>query len=65
MTVKLLTEQHLEHLSLKGGCLGSSESTVVKIHVVKNHMSQLICRKNCTDQYQLVLSGQIMLIYTV
>ena len=45
MTVKLLTEQHLEHLSLKGGCLGSSESTVVKIHVVKNQMSQLICRK--------------------
>ena len=45
MTVKPLTEHHLEHLSLKGSCLGSSESTVVKIHVVENHMSQLICRK--------------------
>ena len=31
MTVKLLTEHHLEFLSLKGGCTGSSESTLVKI----------------------------------
>ena len=27
MSVKLLTEYHLEFLSLKGGCTGSSEST--------------------------------------
>ena len=27
MTVKLLTEDHLEFLRLKGGCTGSSEST--------------------------------------
>ena len=31
MTVKLLTEHHLEFLSLKGGCTGSSESIHVKI----------------------------------
>ena len=31
MIVKLLTEQHLEFLSLTGGCTGSSESTLVKI----------------------------------
>ena len=31
MTVKLLTEQHFEILSLKGGCIGSSESTLVKM----------------------------------
>ena len=30
MTVKLLTEHHLEFLSLKGGCTGLSESTLVK-----------------------------------
>ena len=30
MSVKLLTEHHLEFLSLKGGSTGSSESTVVK-----------------------------------
>ena len=31
MIVKLLTEQHLEFLSLTGGCRGSSESTLVKM----------------------------------
>ena len=31
MNVKLLTEHHLEFLSLKGGCTGSSESTLVKM----------------------------------
>ena len=31
MVVKLLTEHHLEFLSLKGGCRGSSESTLVKM----------------------------------
>ena len=28
---KLLTEQHLEFLSLQGGCTGSCESTFVKM----------------------------------
>ena len=41
MIVKLLTEHHLEFLSLKGGCSGSSESTLVKCHIVGNHMSRL------------------------
>ena len=31
MLVKLLTEHHLKFLSLKGGCTGSSESTLVKM----------------------------------
>ena len=31
MGVKLLTEHHLEFLSLKGGCKGLSESTHVKM----------------------------------
>ena len=31
MTVKLLTEQHFEFLSLKGDCTGSSEPTLVKM----------------------------------
>ena len=30
MNIELLTEHHLEFLSLKGGCRGSSESTHVK-----------------------------------
>ena len=43
MIVKLLTEHHLEFLSLKGGCRGSSESTHVKCHIVGNLMHWLIC----------------------
>ena len=31
MIVKLVTGHHLEFLSLKGGCRGSSESTHVKM----------------------------------
>ena len=38
MIVKLLTEHHLEFLSLKGGCRGSSESSHVKMqHCWKSH----------------------------
>ena len=40
MIVKQLTEYHLEFLSLKGGCTGSSESTLVKIpHCLKSHVT--------------------------
>ena len=31
MNVRLLAEHHLEFLSLKGGCRGSLESTIVKM----------------------------------
>ena len=38
MSVRLLTEHHLEFLSLTGGCTGSAESTLVKIpHCWKSH----------------------------
>ena len=38
MIVKLLTEHHLEFLSLKGGWRGSYESTLVKIpHCWNSH----------------------------
>ena len=40
MTVKLLTEHHLEFLSLAGGCIGWSESTLVKMpHCWKSHVT--------------------------
>ena len=42
MIVKLLTEHHLEFLSLKGGCRGLSESTHVKNNIVGNLMPRLI-----------------------
>ena len=44
MSVKLLTEHHLAFLSLKGGCTGSSESTLVKLpHCWKSHDTAQIC----------------------
>ena len=40
MTVKLLTEHNFEFLSLKGDYTGSSESTLVKCHIVgKSHVT--------------------------
>ena len=39
-SVKLLTEHHLKFLSLKGGCTGSSEATLVKMpHFRKSHVT--------------------------
>ena len=40
MNIQLLAEHHLEFLSFKGGCTGSSESTLVKIpHCWKSHVT--------------------------
>ena len=46
MIVKLLTELHLGFLSLKGGCRGSSESTLVKM---------LRCWKSHATVYILII----------
>ena len=43
MIVKLLTDHHLEFLSLKGGCRGLSESTLVKMsNCWKSHVAAQI-----------------------
>ena len=51
MIVKLLTEHHLEFLSLKGGCRGSSESTLVKMpHCWKSQaLAHMFWKGNCKD----------------
>ena len=48
MIVKLLTEHHLEFLSLTGGCRGLSESTLVKMsNCWKSHAAaQNLCILN-------------------
>ena len=48
MMVKLLTEHHLEFLSLKDGCRDSPESTLIKMsNCWKSHiMAQMICNTN-------------------
>ena len=38
MTVKLLTENHLEFLSFGGGCTGSFEIFMSKCHIVESHV---------------------------
>ena len=49
MIVKLLTEHHLEFLSLKGGCRGSSESTLVKMsNCWKSHAVAQLCQIDLT-----------------
>ena len=48
MIVKLLTEHHLEFLSLKGGCRGSSESTLIKMpHFWKSHAPAQLVKDKC------------------
>ena len=50
MSVKLLTEHHLEFLSLKGGCTGSSEFTLVKMpYCWKSHVTAQSYLWVCTD----------------
>ena len=46
MSVKLLSEHHLEVFRLKGGCTGTSESTLVKMpHYGKCHGSYIDVEK--------------------
>ena len=53
MIVKLLTEHHLEFLSLKGSCRGSSESTHVKIpHCWKSHALAHITMNKVSDRLE-------------
>ena len=53
MIVKLLTEHHLEFLSIKGGRRGSSESTLVKKpNCWKSHVAAHII-------YMLIMSRDI------
>ena len=50
MSVKLLTEHRLEFVSLKGGCTGLSESTLVKMpHCVAAQFMIYWLRANAYD----------------
>ena len=65
MNVRLLTEHHLRFLSLKGGCTGPSESTLVKMpHCWKSrvtcHGSNIFCVFDRILQYDLVLKEKVV-----
>ena len=66
MTVKLLTEHHLEFISLQGGCTGLSEFTLVKMpHGWKSRVTaQFHIKMNIHKilSAQLALSHKISLI---
>ena len=53
MSVKLLTEHHLEYLSLKEGCTGPSESMLVKMpHCWKSHVTAQLFSLFCRSSFQ-------------
>ena len=60
--VKLLTEHHLEFLSLKGGCRGSSKSTLVKMsNCWKSHAAaQVSVQRSGQYYYTLFCSSSIL-----
>ena len=62
MSVKLLTEHHLEFLSLKGGCTRSFESTLVKMpHCWKSHVvAQFIIHKQVIVKVYTWLGKQLL-----
>ena len=64
-----MTEKQLEFLSLKGGCTGSSESTVVKmLHCWKSHVmtnidtDKSLKRGIMADSYDI---GRAVLVHSV
>ena len=58
MSVKLLTEHHLQFLSSKGVCTGSSEFTLVKMpHCWKSHVTAHILYIICKDWITYVKVG--------
>ena len=65
MIVKLLTAHHLEFLSLKEGCTGSSESRLVKLphcwksHVTAHSLMSVIVAFPGHTHYSLVSSSRI------
>ena len=60
MIVKVLTEHHLEFLSLKGNCRGSSESTLVK---KPNCWKSRVTAQNFVYSYNRVTKISLKKIY--
>ena len=57
---KLITEHHLEFLSLKGGCRGSSESTHVKMpHCWKSHVMAQLTIQALSRENHILLHANI------
>ena len=66
MSVKLLTQHHLEYLSFKGGCTCSSVSTLVKIpHCWKSRVTAHMFLKRLSFDYKLVRDNSLLAVSSV
>ena len=66
LTVKLLTEHHLEFLSLKGGCKGWSESTLVKMpQCWKSHVTTQIILRGWAHQIHCGFNDEVQTLIRV
>ena len=64
MIVKVLTEHHLEFLSLKGGCRGSFESTLVKMsNCWKSHARLKLFAITCMSDIPLSVGSSDDVIF--
>ena len=68
MSVKLQTDHHLEFLSLTGSCIGSSESTLVKMAhcLLEIHVAAQLCKgthKNRLNHIELLVLIILLCIY--
>ena len=66
MTVKLLTEHHLEFLSLKGGCTGSAESTLVNATLLEITYHDSFCLRvfNLLRDHHLTCPWHLLLLWS-
>ena len=60
MSVKLLTEHRLEFVSLKGGCTGSVESTLVKMHCAAAQFMMYWLRADAYDTLGTFISQRTL-----
>ena len=63
MSVKLLTEHHLEFLGYNGGCTGSLSLHLSKYHIVGNHVSRLICKLYNDTRKEILYSHLLATIH--
>ena len=58
MSVKLLTEHHLEFLSLKGGCTGSFVNAILLEITCHGSIIRQIYFNNLDDEAEIIMPGK-------
>ena len=66
LTVKLLTEHHLEFISLKGGCTGSLSLHLSKYHIVGSHVLEITCHGSFVHEgLKMMTDGSYVSLYVI